>query len=83
MRRLKRWMLKDETHIDCNSFLLTIICHGNDKGHLLDMNKKRAWITEDIVGDLSEVETLQEKPKLLVVQACRGSKTYKFLKTES
>ena len=72
-------MLKDETHVDCNSFLLTIICHGNDKGHLLDKNKKRAWITEDIVGDLSEVETLQGKPKILVVQACRGSKEFIIL----
>ena len=66
--------MTEDTHKDSNCFALTVICHGNDKGHLLDRNKKRAWITEDIVGDLSEVDNLRGKPKLFVVQACRGSK---------
>ena len=73
--------MTEETHRDSNCFSLTIICHGNDRGHLLDRNKKRAWITEDIVGDLSEVDNLRGKPKIFVVQACRGSKNliYKLL----
>ena len=76
MRRIKKFMMTEDTHKDSNCFALTVICHGNDRGHLLDRNKKRAWITEDIVGDLSEVDNLRGKPKLFVVQACRGSKQY-------
>ena len=74
MRRIKKFMMTEDTHKDSNCFALTVICHGNDRGHLLDRNKKRAWITEDIVGDLSEVDNLRGKPKLFVVQACRGRK---------
>ena len=66
--------MENKTHEDSNTFLLTIICHGNKHGHLLDKNRSKAWDTEDFVGDLSEVETLQGKPKILTIQCCRGSK---------
>ena len=66
--------MDNKTHEDSNTFLLTIICHGNKHGHLLDKNRSKAWDTEDFVGDLSEVETLQGKPKILTIQCCRGSK---------
>ena len=74
MRKLKKWILTDKNHDDSNTFLLTIICHGNKHGHLLDKNKNKAWDTEDFVGDLSEVETLAGKPKILTIQCCRGCK---------
>ena len=64
--------MDNKTHEDSNTFLLTIICHGNKHGHLLDKNRNKAWDTEDFVGDLSEVETLLGKPKILIIQACRG-----------
>ena len=54
---------------------MTILCHGNKQGHLLDKNKNKAWDTEDFIGDLSEVETLTAKPKIIIIQACRGSIT--------
>ena len=72
MRRLNKWIMADENHVDSNCFALTIICHGNDKGHLLDKNKSLAWMTELFVADLSDVETLVGKPKIIVIQACRG-----------
>ena len=50
--------MDNKTHEDSNTFMLTIICHGNKHGHLLDKNKSKAWDTEDFIGDLSEVETL-------------------------
>ena len=73
MRNLKRWIIDNKTHEDSNSFLMTILCHGNKEGHLLDRNKSKAWDTEDFIGDLSVVETLTAKPKVIIIQACRGS----------
>ena len=75
MRKLKRWIMDNKTHEDSNTFVLTIICHGNKHGYLLDKNRSKAWDTEDFVGDLSEVETLLGKPKILIIQACRGRKS--------
>ena len=75
MRKLKRWIIDNKTHEESNTFLLTIICHGNKHGHLLDRSKSKAWDTEDFIGDLSEVETLLGKPKILIIQACRGGKS--------
>ena len=69
-----KFVMTEENHIDCNSFLLTIICHSNDKGHLLDRELRKAWDTELLLEDLSDVETLVGKPKIIVIQACRGSK---------
>ena len=68
--------MTEDTHKDSNCFALTIICHGNDKGHLLDKNKGLAWHTELFVGELDDVETLLGKPKIMVIQSCRG---YKYL----
>ena len=64
--------MAEDTHKDSNCFALTIICHGNDKGHLLDKNKALAWHTELFVGELSDVDTLVGKPKIMVIQRCRG-----------
>ena len=72
MRRLNKWIMMEENHVDSNSFALTIICHGNDKGHLFDKNRKKAWDTELFMADLSDVEALVGKPKIIVIQACRG-----------
>ena len=83
MRKLKRWIMDNKTHEDSNTFLLTIICHGNKHGHLLDKNRSKAWDTEEFVGDLSEVETLLGKPKILVVQACRGCKLFLYTPDQS
>ena len=75
MRKLKRWIMDNKTHEDSNSFLMNVLCHGNKYGHLLDRNKTQAWDTEEFIGDLSEVETLMAKPKVIIIQACRGSKS--------
>ena len=52
----------------------TAICHGDKQGHLLDKNKIKAWDVEEFVGDLNAVETLTCKPKIIMIQDCRGSK---------
>ena len=76
MRKLKRWIIDNKNHEKCNTFLLTIICHGNKQGHLLDKNKSKAWDTEEFIGDLCEVEALTGKPKILTIQCCRGCKNF-------
>ena len=76
MRKIRRWIMNKENHVDSNCFTLTIICRGNEKGHLLDKNRNLAWMTELFVADLSDVETLVGKPKIIVIQACRGCKYY-------
>ena len=67
--------MDNKTYEESNSFLMTILCHGNKQGHLLDKNKSKACDTEDLIGDLSEVETLTAKPKIIIIQACHGSMT--------
>ena len=76
MRSVKKFIMAEDSHTDCNCFALTIICHGNDKGQLLDRDRKKAWDTELFIGELSDVETLAGKPKIMVIQSCRGSEFY-------
>ena len=51
---------------------MVIICHGNNRGQLKDVNKHKAWDIEDLIGDISKVETLVGKPKIMILQCCRG-----------
>ena len=76
MRKVKKWIMDEDNHEDNNCFALTVISHGNDKGHLFDKNCKKAWDTELFVGELSDVETLVGKPKIITIQACRGCKCF-------
>ena len=64
----------EETHIDCNSFLLMIIGHSDEKGHLFDVNKNRSWLTDDIVSDLRQVGALRGKPKVMIFYVDREGK---------
>ena len=70
MEKLQEWILSENNHSDSNSFFLTALCHGNDKGHVTDRNRKEMWDTEGLMGDLSEVESLTGKPKILIIQTC-------------
>ena len=51
---------------------MVIICHGNNRGQLKDVDKRKAWDIEELMGDLSKVETLVGKPKIMILQCCRG-----------
>ena len=65
---MKQWMLSNENHEHSNCFLLTIINHAIEQGWLLDMNKKRAYTLKQLGHGLSGVETLNRKPKVIVIQ---------------
>ena len=54
---------------------VNIITHGSEDGWLRPANNQgHGWYTLDIVGELSDVDTLIGKPKLFFINACRGSK---------
>ncbi len=72
MLRLQRWLTDEETHRKSSCLVLTFIGHGDDRGWLTDADKGPAWNLESLVLQLSLVETLIGKPKLLVIQSCRG-----------
>ncbi len=66
--------MEDETHSQSNMFILTIIAHGNKEGHLMDVTGKKGWLIDELVGDVSDGETLTGKPKIFFIQSCRGGK---------
>ena len=68
--------MNEQNHKKSNCFALTIISHGNERGIIFDVNRRKGWDTELFLGDLSDVKTLIGKPKIIVIQACRGSKYY-------
>ncbi len=72
MKTLRRELLDQETHRDAAMFLLTVIAHGNDADDLMDASEAPAWNTHEMAQELSSVETLRGKPKVLIIQACRG-----------
>ena len=74
MTTLKKWIMKKKNHRDSNSIVVAIFCHGNKWGHLMEVDgETKGWDTELFLEELSEVETLKGKPKIFVINACRGS----------
>ena len=74
MDTVERWIMDKGNHIDCNCFALAIISHGNESGDLFVEPGKPGWDLEPFIEQLSRVETLVGKPKIIVINACRGSK---------
>ena len=72
MGKLKRWIMDSATHKMSNTFSLVVISHGNEQGYLMDKNQVKSWRIEDFITDLSLVDSLMGKPKIMIVQACRG-----------
>ncbi len=71
MDDLKKWLKNPETHRKSSCLVLTFIGHGDERGWLMDKDEGPAWYLESLVRELSIVETLEGKPKLLVMQSCR------------
>lgn len=73
MNGIRKQFLKDEMHVESNMFVLLVICHGDSEENLLDKDQKKTWNTNQLASELSAVKSLHGKPKLLIIQACRGS----------
>ena len=74
LHRLRGWLTHPDNHRRSNAVFVVIICHGNPQGTILDIDKKKAFDLDDLVEGIDEVETLKGKPKVVISQACRGSK---------
>ena len=68
MQEIEQWIMKGPNHQNSNTFLLVIICHAIEQGWLLDMNKRRAYTLKQLGHGLSGVETLNRKPKIVLIQ---------------
>ena len=74
MALIKLWLKAEETHQYCNALAIHIICHGSNSTDVLDVNKQRAFTVQEFADDLDTVDNLKNKPKVLIVQKCRGEK---------
>ena len=72
MAEVKKWIMTEENHKTANCFLATVIAHGDETGRLLAAKSNSGWMTEEFIQDLNLVNTLRGKPKMLVLQSCRG-----------
>ncbi len=65
------WLLYINTTV-----LLPEFQHFLADNMLCDAHGQRAWHTESIITEFSDVESLNGKPKLFFFEACRGSKKH-------
>ena len=73
MKQVKQSITKAKRHEKTNCFLVVLVCHGMEQGWLLDTNKNKAFTLEQFTADLSGVQTLVGKPKVLLIEAYGGS----------
>ena len=66
-------MTKTRKHRNCNCFLFAVICHAMVEGWLLDVNKIRAYTLEQLTREICNVDNLEEKPKVVLVEEYGGS----------
>ncbi len=79
MRSIRNWLAQTQTHEGMSMVAFNIITHGTRDGWLRSADDQGDGLhVHDIMGTLSDVESLQGKPKLLFVNACRGSKYYRI-----
>ncbi len=77
MKELRAWFEKSATHYGKSMMILTVITHGDRQEWLYSADKpdrKKGWHIQELVYSLCNIETLQGRPKVLFLQACRGSK---------
>ena len=68
------WLMAEETHQYCNALAVHIICHGSNNTDVLDVNKQKAFTVQEFTDDVDRVKNLKNKPKLIMIQKCRGNK---------
>ena len=66
-------MCAKETHLYCNAFSLVMMCQVTGEGDLLDFYGEKLTSINDLVQDITNVSTLNKKPKLLMVEGYPGN----------
>ena len=84
MDKIREEFMVNEFHKDRNCFMLCILAHGcgdyiytkkekvKEGEKWVWKNCKRAWNIQEIQDELDVVPSLLGKPKLLLIDACRG-----------
>ena len=70
----KQQLIEEETNQNCNVLAVHIICHGSNSTDVLDVDKEKAFTMLELADDLERVDNLKNKPKILMLQKCRGEK---------
>ena len=65
-------MCADESHKFCNTFSLTMMCRVSKEGDLLDHNEEELTSINNLVEDIAGIATLNEKAKVITIQAYPG-----------
>ena len=81
MWRIRAWITDVADHSRCNSFVMVVIAHGTESGKLLDVEQRAAFEINQLVEEVSAISSLNGKPKIFVIDACRGGKPVHVLST--
>ena len=65
-------MCAKETHQFCNAFVLVMMCKEGRDGNLVGFHGEELTSIDELVKDISDVRTLEQKPKLFTIQAYTG-----------
>jgi hypothetical protein len=68
----------DHSQSDC--FLCVVMSHGNDKDMITTSDNKQISF-EEIMAPIKSCESLKNKPKLFLFQACRGETEMEFARS--
>ena len=82
MVQLQKILTTEDVHKDSNCLFLTVIAHGDEKGQLKTADRRDGWRTEELVWQLDAVNNLRGKLKILIINACRGSKIFQCLSSD-
>lgn len=70
LERLLTWLCTEETHRFNNCVAVSLLCRTDPQGRVLDRLGVPVMTLQEITDRLGQVNSLQGKPKLLLVQTC-------------
>jgi hypothetical protein len=64
-------------------FFLVVIAHGDEGDILLSADRKKSVTVSEIIQKMDSMEDLRGRPKVLIVESCRGKSFNKGLKVSN